>query len=385
MLDTLPEADAPGTPAVPPAQAPRGGRDTYFDGIRALAVVAVLLYHWVSQYLPVFDGGYIGVDVFFVLSGFVITSVLWHRPSRQGLGAEYRNFLGRRVRRLYPALLAMLLLGGVAVAVAGKPVSVHTTVKSAVVALGQASSFVQSASVYEPRPFSHTWTLSVEWAFYLLWPLVLLQAKRRGVAPERLALLSVQVGALLYAVDLFTPSRWFYFALTARAPQILAGCALALWVASGRYRPRLPAAVVEMLALCAVGALGWWTVFGWTQLTTQYRVIGYPLVTLCGVLLCAVPFLSRGSRSPVQRLLGWRPVAVLGLASYSLYLWHLVAIETIGPRLVDDVSMPVLYALVITATGTTTWLSYRYLERPFLRNRSSSLRTRPVGGQLPVS
>ena len=381
MLDSLRAVPVGAVPAAgrPSAPlAPDGGRDTYFDGIRAVAVVAVLLYHWVSQYLPVFDGGYVGVDVFFVLSGFVITSVLWNRPSRRGLGAEYRTFLTRRLRRLYPALLAMLLLGSVAVAVAGKPVSVHTTVKSAVVALGQASSFVQASAVYEPRPFSHTWTLSVEWAFYLLWPLVLLRAKRRGQAPERLALLAVQAGALLYAVDLFAPSRWFYFALPARAPQILAGCALALWAASGRYRPRLPVAIVELLALCAVVALGWWTVFGWTQVSIQYRLIGYPLVTVCAVLLCAVPFLSRSGRSPMQRALGWRPVAVLGLVSYSLYLWHLVAVETIGPRLTDDVSVPVLYALIIVATAATTWLSYRYLERPFLRGRSSSLRAQPA-------
>jgi peptidoglycan/LPS O-acetylase OafA/YrhL len=127
-----------------------------------------------------------------------------------------------------------------------------------------------------------------------------------------------------------------------------------------------------------VVALGWWTVFGWTQVTDQYRVVGYPLVTAAGVLLCALPFLSRGGRSPVQRLLGWRPVAVLGLVSYSLYLWHLVAIETIGPLVDGHVSVPVRYALLVLATAAATWLSYRYLERPFLRSRSSSLRARPI-------
>lgn len=380
MLDFLRETPVHEAPAAPPSAAPpgSGGRDAYFDGIRAVAVVAVLLYHWVSQYLPVFDGGYVGVDVFFVLSGFVITSVLWNRPGRPGLGAAYRTFLTRRVRRLYPALLAMLLLGTAAVAVVGHPDSMHTTVKSAVVAVTQASSFVQAAGAYEPDPFSHTWTLSVEWVFYLVWPLVLLSAKRRGQPPERLALLAVQVAVLLYAVDLFAPARWFYFALPARAPQILAGCALALWAASGRYRPRLPAALVEVAALGSVVVLGWWTVFGWTQVSTQYRVIGYPLVTACSVLLCAVPFLTRGTRSPVQRLLGWRPVAVLGLVSYSLYLWHLVAIETVGPAVGDHVPVPVRYALIALATAAATWLSYRYLERPFLRSRSSSLRARPT-------
>src|SRR5690348_18238288 len=139
MLDTLRETPVRNAPvATRPTTDPArsGGRGAYVDGIRAVAVVAVLLYHWVSQYLPVFDGGYVGVDVFFVLSGFVITSVLWNRSSRGGLGAEYGSFLTRRLRRLYPALLAMLLLGGVAVAVAGKPVSVRTTVTSAVVAVG---------------------------------------------------------------------------------------------------------------------------------------------------------------------------------------------------------------------------------------------------------
>ncbi|MGZ4435634.1 MAG: acyltransferase family protein [Trebonia sp.] len=357
MLATLHET-APGDAAAgdrrDAAPEPSGGRDAYFDGIRAVAVVAVLLYHWVSQYLPIFDGGYVGGDVFFVLSGFVITSVLWHRRPRHGVGADYRAFLTGRVRRLYPALLAMLVVGTAVVAVLGKPVSLAATVKAAGVAATQTSSFVQAVSGYEPDPFSHTWTLSVEWAFYLVWPLLLLRAKRSGTPPERLALVAVQAAVLLYAVDLFAPSRWFYFALTARAPQILAGCALALWVASGRYRPRLPAGVVEVLAVAAVAGIGWWTVWGWTQVETQYRVIGYPLVSLCAVLLCAVPFLASARRSPVQRALGWGPLARLGLVSYSLYLWHLVAIETIGPTLADVVPLPVSYTVIIAATAGAT-------------------------------
>src|SRR5690348_2625419 len=147
MLDTLRETPVRNAPvATRPTTDPArsGGRGAYVDGIRAVAVVAVLLYHWVSQYLPVFDGGYVGVDVFFVLSGFVITSVLWNRPVRRGLGAEYRTFLTRRVRRLYPALLAVLLLGTAASAVLGHPADLRDTVKAAVVAAGQGSSFVQA-------------------------------------------------------------------------------------------------------------------------------------------------------------------------------------------------------------------------------------------------
>lgn len=359
-----------------------GGRDAYFDGIRALAIGSVVLYHWASQYLPVFDGGYVGVDVFFVLSGFVITSVLWHRRPRSGLGADYRAFLTGRVRRLYPALLALLVVG-TAGYVLLRPGVVRSTIDAALVAVAQGSSFVQAVSGYEPRPFSHTWTLSVEWAFYLLWPLLLLHAKRKGTPPERLAMIAAQVAVLLYAADLFAPSdRWFYFALTARAPQLLAGCALALWAASGRYRPRLPAGVAEGLAVAAMVAVTWWTVWGWTQVQMQYRVIGYPLITVSAVVLCALPFLSTSRRSPVQRALSWRPAAKLGLVSYSLYLWHLLAIEAIGPKLLHmGVSWPGRYVAIVAATVVTTWLSYRYLERPFLRGRGGSLRAQPASAR----
>lgn len=383
MLDTAQQTAVRSDAAAGPRETraePGGGRDAYFDGIRAVAVVAVLLYHWASQYLPVFDGGYVGVDVFFVLSGFVITSVLWHRRPQGGVGGQYRAFLVGRVRRLYPALLAMLAVGTAAYALL-RPGSLQATAKAALVAAGQAASFVQAVSGYEPDPFSHTWTLSVEWAFYLLWPLVLMRARRRGTPPARLAFGAAAVALLLYAADVVVPSdRWFYFSLSARAPQLLAGCALALWAASGRYRPRLPARVVEWLGFAAVAGIASWAVWGWTQTDPEYRLIGYPLITACSVVLCAVPFLSSHRGRGVQRMLSWGPAAKLGLVSYSLYLWHLLAIEAIGPAMAHrHTGVVARYAAIVAATALATWLSYRYLERPFLRGRGGSLRARPDG------
>ena len=381
MLDTAPHTAVRTSPlsAAPRRAAGRrsGARDPYYDGIRAIAVATVLAYHWMAQYLPVFHGGYVGVDVFFVLSGFVITSVLWNRDPRPRLGAAYRAFLGGRVRRLYPALLAMLVIGTAVVSVTRVPVSPLATVKAAFLSLVQATSFVQSVSTYDADPFAHTWTLSVEWSFYLLWPLVLLAARRAGVAAHRLALGAVWTALVLYALDLFASPRWFYFALTSRAPQLLAGCALALWAASGRARPRLPRPVVDVLAALSVAGIVVWAVAGWPLDSVHYRVLGFPLVTACAVLLCAVPFLASGSAA--EKAIGRRPLALVGMVSYSLYLWHLLVVETIDPRAVP-LPMPAIEALVVTTTVVATWLSYRYLERPFLRARTASLRTPATTG-----
>ena len=375
MLDTAPHAVVRGNTTAPASRpatpAGSGARDSYYDGIRAIAVATVLAYHWMAQYLPVFHGGYVGVDVFFVLSGFVITSVLWHRDRRPRLGAAYRAFLTARVRRLYPALLAVLAIGTAVVALTKVPVSGAAAVKAASLALVQATSYVQAVSPYDAVPFAHTWTLSVEWSFYLLWPLVLLRARRAGVSPQRLALGALWAALVLYALDLLASPRWFYFALSARAPQLLAGCAVALWAASGRGRPRLPGRTVDALAALSVAVIVFWTVAGRPLISADYRVIGFPLITLSAVLLCAVPFLSSGS--VVEKAIGWRPMALVGMASYSLYLWHLVAVETLDPKVVP-LPMAGIEALLVVVTVGATWLSYRFLERPFLRARTGSLR-----------
>ena len=144
------------------------GRFDYLDGIRAVAIAAVLALHWFSWYVPLFHGGVIGVDLFFVLSGFIITTMLWRTPS------GWVPFMRRRLSRLYPALIG-LVVGSVVLYAAAPwaPIGPVEVAKRGVLVLTQLSSpyaAQQEGSLWLPelQPFGQTWSLAVEWYFYAL-------------------------------------------------------------------------------------------------------------------------------------------------------------------------------------------------------------------------
>ncbi|MGN6128732.1 MAG: acyltransferase family protein [Nocardioidaceae bacterium] len=356
------------------------GRDTgrfdYLDGIRAVAIAAVVSLHWLSWYSPLFHGGSIGVDVFFVLSAFIITTILW-RPGPGRLGPAWASFLRRRVKRLYPALLG-LVVGCVVLytLVPGRPLAPVEVAARGLRVLTQASAFWaagQHGSMWLPglQPFGQTWSLAIEWYFYALWPPVVLLARVRGVRPDRLAAALLAVAVLLYAGALALSPFWFYFGPPARFAELLAGAALALRLgvgerlrASARGRSSTPAAVLALVAVCGYALLGPGG-HSWV-----YRGVGIPLAVVATAVLIATGY--RHPRGVVRRLLSHRWPAAVGRVSYSLYLWHVVPLLLLEQE-VAHVPRPVLGVAVLVATAALTWLSYRWLERPFLRSRRDLL------------
>lgn len=349
------------------------GRFDYLDGIRAVAIAVVLALHWLSWYVPLFHGGVVGVDLFFVLSGFIITTMLWRGST--GYGA----FLRRRIVRLYPALLGLVLGAIVLYAVApSAPDDPLEVARRGVVVLTQTSSLWaadQHGSLWLPglQPFGQTWSLAVEWYFYLLWPVVVLAARRRGWSARRLAVASLVVAAAAYAGSLvvspFSGTFWFYFGPTARCAELLVGAALALFLLAG-VRPRSSTAAA-VLALVAIGA---YSLLGPDGSSPVYRYVGVPVAVVAGVVLVMTGYTDRGGA--VQRLLGHPWLATVGRHSYSLYLWHVVPF-----LLLEHVAAPklVLGPAAVAMAVALTVLSYRYLERPFLRARSDVLRPGAAG------
>jgi peptidoglycan/LPS O-acetylase OafA/YrhL len=364
------------------------GRFDYLDGIRAVAIAAVLSLHWLSWYSPLLHGGSIGVDVFFVLSGFIITTMLWRSRTAATVGAAWWVFVRRRVIRLYPALLGLVVGAVVLYAVIpSAPLGPLEVARRGVLSLTQSSALWaadQSGSFWLPalHPFGQTWSLAIEWYFYLLWPLVVLAARARGWSARRVAIGSLVAAVPLFLIALPLSDFWFYFGPSARFAELLVGASLALWFQAGGAptAPRRNGTAASVAALAAIGAI---TLFAPAAHSPLYRFVEVPVVVLATVVLIYTGYSNTGG--PVHRLLSHPWLAGIGRCSYSLYLWHIVPLlllEKAGLGL----SRPALGVLTVAATVVLTAASYRFLERPFLRPRSDVLkpgRTRAAAAADP--
>jgi len=348
------------------------------DGLRALAVLAVMAYHFQVSWAR---GGYFGVDAFFVLSGFLITSLLLDEHRATGR-IDLRAFWARRARRLLPALA--LVLGVVALYAyrAATPVELHQLRRdglSTIVYLANwnqiASHVSYFASFGPPSALKHTWSLAIEEQFYLVWPLVVVcivgLAARRGRDGARLlagvagvfAAGSAVLMAVLYHPG-HDPSR-VYYGTDTRAQSLLAGAVLAVVLARGpALRTRTHRFALHAAAVVAACCLAWiWTFTrdtdGW-----QYRG-GFA----CAAVLVAIVIASvtrPESSGPLGRVLSWAPLRGIGLISYGLYLWHYPVYVYVSP---DRVGLDggSLLALRTVATFAIAGVSYFLVERPVRR------------------
>lgn len=359
------------------AVAEKAGRVAYLDGLRAVAILSVVAVHYeyfLPDSLPLFRGGYIGVDVFLVLSGYLITTLLWRRPGA-GLASAYTDFLRRRFMRLYPALIGFLVVATVFVAIFHKPVDTVEAIRRAALAAVQATPVVVAYTHQGMAPFTHAWTLGWEWYFYLIWPLILL-ALRRKATPQTMAVGSAAAAVLLYATGAATSQGSdFYLGPWGRAAQLLVGAAVAFYLLDGRRPSRLlPGAAgviggVALLAICA------WTVFGQSANGSLYEVLGFPVVTISSAALVLLGRQCPGTA--VNRLLSLGPITLIGRVSYSLYLLHLIPGEILD---VENTGLPqaMLGAVSVVLVVVLVTLSYRYLEKPFMGTRTSTLTSPPV-------
>ena len=338
----------------------RGGvRIAYLDGIRAVAIMAVIAVHWLYPYTGIARGGYIGVDIFFVLSGYIITRVIWKGRETFTVSA----FLVQRVRRLYPALVGVVVLAGIAAVLIGV-LSTGQAAFAGVLALTQVNSVVVGLGLVSRGPFNITWSLSAEWIFYILWPLVLMRLARRSSLEA--AVWAFSVGLVLYLVSLPTSGIWFYYGPTSRAAQLLVGAGLALllesWQPSARFRALLRIAIPVVLIATAV-----WIFVGPVEYDPLYRWLGYPLATVAAATLIMTGRIA--PRQMCARLLSARPLVALGLASYSVYLWHTIPLTLLDKDLIHLPTV-VLAALGVGIAGGASVLSYLFLERRFMRSRT---------------
>ena len=327
------------------------------EGLRGIAILLVLLFH---AGLPWTPGGFVGVDVFFVISGFLITGKLW-RESQQPGGLNITRFYAWRIRRLLPAaLVAVALISLVGLLLAAPLDRSELAADGAASALSLANMrFIGSvdyfAATSSPSPFLHFWSLSVEEQFYLVWPALIVLLTWRGDGSRRLiaALLIGVVASFALSMWLTdaSPARAFYL-LPTRVWQLGVGGLLALIGVMGTSRR---AGALAWAGLAAVAVAG-------VALTAE---MPYPGLAALLPTAGAVALLYGGAApGGPARLLAAAPLRFLGKISYSLYLWHwplLVLPIMFLERALTGVE---IVASIAVAIGGS-WLSWRFVEQPF--------------------
>ena len=355
------------------------------DGLRAVAVLAVLLFH---ADLGLFPGGFLGVDVFFVISGFLITTLLLREQGMTGR-IDVVAFWRRRARRLLPALY-LVLAGVVVVSVAAVPDAVARLRTDVLAALAYVTNWYlvfDHQSYFEaigrPSLLRHLWSLAVEEQFYLLWPIVLAVAlvvvRRRGalVLTVLIAAASVAWTAILFDPD-GDPSR-VYYGTDTRLFGLLTGAALAFAWSSRLLGPRRaggPAGSrihwTDAVAVAGLVTLAWavWAVDEYDPALYPWGSLAVALVTAAVIAAVTHPAGRMG------RVLDVAPLRWIGRRSYGIYLWHWPVFVLTRPGL--DLSMPpaATLALRVSATLVLAALSYRFVEVPIRRGAVGSARLR---------
>ncbi len=353
LTDTAPQEN----PGVSP---PKNFYRPDVDGLRALAVLPVIAFH-AGFSCP---GGFIGVDVFFVISGYLITQIIERELKAHRFSVLV--FYQRRIRRIFPALFAMLAASTLVAYLFLPPMELAALGESLVAASAFSSNilFFRWSGYFAPNseftPLLHTWTLSLEEQFYVCWPLILaalsLPAARRWKIPSTVAVL---IGTLMLSAHWVSsnPNVAFYL-LPSRAWELALG-ALLSFSPIARTLARLPRALASLASLAGIGLLT-------IAVVTYSRATPFP--GLAALLPCMGAALviaaGEGGSSIGGKFLSLRPLVWLGMISYSLYLWHwpiLVFGHILANRKLDAMERGGLVVLIFVVS----WLSWRFVESPF--------------------
>jgi peptidoglycan/LPS O-acetylase OafA/YrhL len=337
------------------------------EGLRGVAILLVVLFH---ARLPALAGGFVGVDVFFVLSGFFITGLLVRERESTG-DVRLRDFYGRRALRLLPALLVVLFATLAIVMSLYAPIDraqIAATARAVALHAGNVE-FARSAVNYfgsRDNPFLHTWSLAVEEQFYLVWPLLLVVMVpllvRDDVTPraERRTALGyiAGFGILSFVASVWlthVAQPWAFFGMPARIWEFALGGALSLTLED---RDPLGARGATALQVLGLGAIA-------LAVAMYDRATPYPGAAALLPALGACALIAGGAWAPesvISRALAVDPLRWLGRVSYAWYLWHWPLLG-FGAVLDPTIGLAARLALAAFALGPA-WITYRFIERP---------------------
>jgi len=352
------------------------------DGVRGVAVLLVLLVHTRPQVLP---GGMIGVDLFFVLSGFLITSILL-RDFRDTGTVHIGRFYVKRALRLLPAMFVVVTACLLYSMATEAPEKLATTVGDTVSAILYYWNWRIVANFDHiqdhQRMIVHLWSLSVEEQFYIVWPSVVLGLVSSRLRPRSVLTLLGGAILLVYCLRIWmwhhytgNPGYPVYFRTDTRADTLLCGAFVAFAAGAGMVpRGRLMRGVLQAMALIAIAVVGWHALrpMPWDDYVVyiQYTAVAVSCALIITTALWCPPTLLRIG-------LEWTPLRWIGRISYGIYLYHWPIFHRIEQDLDWSPLARTLWAFTLTLLIAT--ISFYFLERPFLRMKDRMGRTRRPG------
>jgi peptidoglycan/LPS O-acetylase OafA/YrhL len=334
------------------------------DGLRALAVIPVILFHAIPGCLP---GGFIGVDVFFVISGYLITSVILKDFDRGHF--RLSEFWLRRVRRILPVLITMVLstaLVGFFVLFGGALNNLGSQGTAALLSYANVNLWSYTGNYWGPlaenSPLLHTWSLSVEEQFYLFFPflsLLLLKHRRSLFIPVLFALSTASFSLFLYG-SMYHPTAAFYL-LPTRAWEIGCGCLLAALVNAGKFK------LSGNLLLSSSGILA--VLLSFFIISGEGGISALLLIPVIGTVILIA--FSDSENNPVRNILSFAPFVFIGKISYSLYIWHWPVL-VLSKNMKTGISANSLLLFQLLFLIFISIISYYLIEKRTRRNPKSS-------------
>jgi peptidoglycan/LPS O-acetylase OafA/YrhL len=334
------------------------------DGLRAISILLVVGYHAQPWFVP---GGFIGVDIFFVISGFLISRIILSQLKANTF--SFMEFYSRRIRRIFPALIVVLavsyLIGWFVLlpdgfSMLGKSIAAGVAFVSNLFQLGQVDYFAPDAA---ENPLLHLWSLGIEEQFYIFWPpalLLVFGSKRRGVWIAAIAAVSFGFSLMIF----FGYKDWSFYSPIPRAWELLAGGIVAYYTDALESEKRRFAQLENVLAMLGVAAI----VFAAITLNRESSFPGlYALLPVLGAVLIILSPNSWASRT----FLSNRQMVLIGLISYPLYLWHWPLLSYLGivrngvPNVIE------IWAAVLVAV-ILSWLTYRFVEIPLRQQKNAA-------------
>jgi peptidoglycan/LPS O-acetylase OafA/YrhL len=334
------------------------------DGIRALAVLAVLAFH---AKLPFIQGGFLGVDVFFTLSGFLITALALREIDRTG-GIKISAFYARRALRLLPALFATLAAVNVATALFGTTEDTEQTYAGTLAASFYVANWIRAFDVADLGPLEHCWSLAIEEQFYLIWPCVLAVTIARSRNRDQLlrgTLVAIMVSQFIKLLVIYSGAehRRLYNGLDTHGDGLLVGCMLAILLVDERWKIAARRSVVRPISYVAITLVAVLVVLARRTNYSTFLVVT-PIV---GLATCAVIMLVLYHPDALLCRILENPILVaIGKVSYGLYLWHYPVYHFLSPDRLGTGPAPALCVRVVVTTILVV-LSYHLIEKSALR------------------